>query len=147
MSSISNTNPVSNALAGDYSSLLGAASGTSTDFNSLFSQAMSAAKTPAQKAQVDFAQVQYSDLNVLSSMDDPSSSATDFSSIASLASILGGNSSPFSTPTWETDLANLLGPSSTAAQALNLDQQASLFSQSLFNNGLSSLGSSVNSLM
>jgi hypothetical protein len=147
MSSISNTNPVSNALASDYSSLLGAASGAATDFNSLFSQAMSAAKTPAQKAQVDFAQVQYSDLNVLSSMADPSSSATDFSSIASLASVLGGNSSPFSIPNWETDLANLLGPSSTAAQALNLDQQASLFSQSLFNNDLSSLGSSINSLM
>jgi hypothetical protein len=147
MSSISNTNPVSNVLANDYSSLLGAASGGITDFNSLFSQAMNAAKTPAQKAQVDFAQVQYSDLNVLSSMADPSSGSTDFSSIASLASILGGNSSPFSIPTWETDLANLLGPSSTAAQALNLDQQASLFSQSLFNNDLSSLGSSINSLM
>jgi hypothetical protein len=147
MSSISNTNSVSNALAGDYSSLLGTANGGVTDFNSLFSQAMSAAKTPAQKAQVDFAQVQYSDLNVFSSMADPSSSATDFSSIASLASILGGNSLPFSIPTWETDLANLLGPSSTAAQALNLDQQASLFSQSQFNNDLSSLGSSVNSLM
>jgi hypothetical protein len=147
MNSISSTNPVSNALASDYSSLLGAASGSSTDFSSLFSQAMSAAKTPTQKAQVDFAEAQYSDLNVLSSMADPSSSSTDPSSIASLAFILGNNNPPFSIPAWETDLANLLGPNSAAAQALNVDQQASLLSQSILNGGLSSLGSSVNSLM
>lgn len=147
MNSISSTNPVSNALASDYSSLLGAASGSSTDFSSLFSQAMSAAKTPTQKAQVDFAEAQYSDLNVLSSMADPSSSSTNPSSIASLAFILGSNNSPFSIPAWETDLANLLGPNSAAAQALNVDQQASLLSQSILNGGVSSLGSSVNSLM
>jgi len=147
MSSISSTNPVSNALASDYSSLLGAFGGSSTDFSSLFSQAMSAAKTPQQKAQVDFAEAQYSELNVLSSMADPSSSSTDLSSIASLASILGDNNTPFSIPTWETDLANLLGPNSAAAQALNADQQASLLSQSLLNGDLNSLGSSINSLM
>ncbi len=147
MSSIFSTNPVSGVLAGDYSSLLGAAGGSSTDFSSLFSQAMNAAKTPTQKAQVDFAETQYSDLNVLSSMADPSSSATNLSSIASLAFILGDTTSPSSIPAWETDLANLLGPNSTAAQALNVGQQASLLSQSILNGDLSSLGSSVNSLM
>src|SRR5665213_486869 len=145
MSSIFSTNPVSSALTSDYSSLLGAASGSSTDFSSLFSQAMNAVTTPAQKAQVDFAEAQYSDLNVLSSMANPSSTSTDLSSIASLAFILGDNNSPSSIPAWETDLANLLGPSSTAAQALNLDQQASLLSQSTFNGGLSSLGSGIDS--
>jgi hypothetical protein len=147
MSSFFPTNPVSSALASDYSSLLGAASGSSTDFSSLFGQAMNAAKTPTQKAQVDFVEAQYSDLNVLSSMADPSSASTDFSSIASLAFILGDTNSPSSIPAWETDLANLLGPNSTAAQALNLDQQASLLSQSILNGGLSSLGSSIDSLM
>ena len=147
MSSISSTNAVSNALSSDYSSLLGSVGGSSTDFSSLFSQAMSAATTPGQKAQVDFAEAQYSDLNTLYSMADPSSSSDDFSSLASLASILGGNTSPFSIPAWETDLANLLGPNSTAAQALSTGQQASLLSQSLLNGDLNSLGSSVDSLM
>ncbi len=147
MNSISSTNPVSNALSGDYSSLLGAFRADSTDFSSLFSQAMSAAKTPQQKAQVDFAEAQYSDLNVLSSMAVPSSGSSNLSSIASLASILGGDSSLFSIPAWETDLANLLGPNSAAAQALNVDQQASLLSQSLLNGDLNSLGSGVDSLM
>lgn len=147
MSSIFSSNPVSNALSGDYSSLLGAAGGSSADFSSLFSQAMSAAKTPSQKAQVDFAEAQYSDLNVLSSMADPSSGSTGLSSIASLAFILGDTNSPSSIPAWETDLANLLGPNSAAAQALNVDQQASLLSQSILNGDLNSLGSSVDSLM
>ena len=147
MSSISSTNGVSSAFNSDYSSLLGAISGGSTDMSSLFSQAMSAAKTPGQKAQVDFAETQYSDLNVLSSMADPSSSSDNLSSIASLASLLGGNSSSNSIPAWETDLANLLGPNSSAAQALNTYQQASLLSQSMLSGDLSSLGSTVNSIM
>jgi hypothetical protein len=148
MSSISSTNSVSNALASDYSSLLGAVGGSSTNFSSLFSQAMSVATTPAQQAQVDFAEAEYSNLNTLYSMGDTSSSSSsDLSSLASLASILGGNSSSSSIPAWETDLANLLGPNSTAAQALSTDQQASLLSQSLLNGDLNSLGSSVDSLM
>jgi hypothetical protein len=147
MSSISSTNPVSSAFTTDYNSLMGAVSGGSADFSSLFSQAMSAATTPGQKAQVDFAEAQYSDLNVLSSMADPSSSSDNFSSLASIASLLGGNTSSSSIPAWETDLANLLGPNSSAAQALSVDQQASLLSQSMLNGDLSSLGSSVNSLM
>jgi hypothetical protein len=147
MSSISSTNPVSSALASDYSSLLGAVGGSSTDFSSLFSQAMSAATTPSQQAQVDFEEAEYSNLNTLYSMSDTSSSSfSDLSSLASFASILGGDSSS-SIPAWETDLANLLGPNSTAAQALSTDQQASLLSQSLLNGDLNSLGSSVDSLM
>jgi hypothetical protein len=147
MSSITPTNALSNAVTSDYNSLLGAANGAdSTSFNSIFSQAMSEAKTPGQKAQVDFAETQLSDLNVLSSMSDPSSSSSDLTSLASLASLLGGNSSSSTTPAWETDLVNLLGPNSSAAQALSIDQQASLASQSLLNNDLSSLGSSINSL-
>jgi hypothetical protein len=141
MSSISSTNPVSNALASDYSSLLSAAGSSSSDFSSLFSQAMSAATTPQQQAQVDFDAAEYSNLNTLSSMADPSSGSDDLSSIASLASILGGNSSSSTIPAWETDLANLLGPNSSAAQALSTQQQASLLSQSLLNGDLSSLGS------
>jgi hypothetical protein len=148
MSSISSTNPVSNALANDYSSLAGAVGDSSSDFSSLFSQAMSAAKTPTQQAQVDFEEAEYNNLNVLSSMADGSSSdSSDLSSLASLASILGGSPSTSSIPAWETDLANLLGPDSTAAQAVSADQQASLLSQSILNDDLSSLGSSVDSLM
>lgn len=148
MSSITPANALSNAVTSDYNSLLGAANGAnSTSFNSIFSQAMSAAKTPGQKAQVDFAEAQMSNLNILYSMADPSSSdVNNFSSLASLAASLGGGSSPASIPAWETDLANLLGPNSSAAQALSIDQQASLVSQSLLNNDLSSLGSSINSL-
>lgn len=148
MNTISSNNAVSNALNSDYSSLLGSY-GASTDFGSIFSQAMSAATTPAQKAQVDLAQVQYSDLNVLASMGDGSSDGSDLSSLAGLASLLGGND-PFSAPpAWETQLASLLGPNSTAAQALSLDQQAALASQSLMNGDLSSLGSgsSIDSLI
>jgi hypothetical protein len=147
MSSVSSTNPVSNALSGDYSSLLGAVSGSSTDFSSLFSQAMNAATTPTQKAQVLFQETQYSNLNTLESMADPSSSSDNLSSLAGLASLLGGNTSTSSIQPWETELANLLGPNSAAAQALNVDQQASLLSQSMLNGDLSSLGSSVDSLM
>jgi hypothetical protein len=140
MNSISSTNPFSNALASDYSSLLSAA-GSSDNFSSLFSQAMSAATTPQQKAQVDFAETQYSNLNTLESMADPSSSSDDLSSIASLASILGGNGPTPTIPAWETELANLLGPNSAAAQALSTQQQASLLAQSLLNGDLDSLGS------
>jgi hypothetical protein len=149
MSSITPTNALSNAVTSDYNSLLGAATGAnSTSFNSIFSQAMSAATTPGQKAQVDFAEAQMSNLNILSAMADPSSSDTDdFSSLASLAASLGGGSSPAAIPSWETDLANLLGPNSDAAQALSVDQQASLASQSLLNNDLNSLGSSIDSVM
>jgi hypothetical protein len=147
MSSITPTNALSNAVTSDYNSLLGAANGAdSTSFNSIFSQAMSAATTPGQKAQVDFAETQMSDLNVLSSMSDPSSSSDDLTSLASLASLIGGNWSSSTVPDWETDLANLLGPSSSAAQALSIDQQASLASQSLLNDDLNSLGSGINSL-
>jgi hypothetical protein len=147
MNSISSANSASNAFVSDYSALLGSVGGSAAQFSSLFSQAMSAATTPGQKAQVDFAEVQFSNLNTLEAMADPSSSSTDLSSIASLASILGGNNSPFTIPAWETNLANLLGPNSTAAQALSLDQKASLLSQSMLNSNLSSLGSSINSLM
>ncbi len=148
MSSITPTNALSNAVTSDYNSLLGAANGAnSTSFNSIFSQAMNAATTPGQKAQVDFAEAQMSNLNILYSMADPSSSDSDnFSSLASLAASLGGGSSPASIPSWETDLANLLGPNSDAAKALSVDQQASLLSQSMLNGDLNSLGSSVNSL-
>ncbi|HXL72397.1 MAG TPA: hypothetical protein VN963_02120 [bacterium] len=148
MSSISSTNPVSNALASDYSSLADAVAGSSGDFSSLFSQAMSAATTPSQQAQVAFDETEYSNVNVLSSMADGSSSdSSDFSSLANLASLLGDNPTTPVIPAWETDLADLLGPSSTAAQALNLDQQASLLSQSMLNGDLNSLGSSIDSLM
>jgi len=148
MSSISSTNALSNALSSDYSSLLSAAGGSSVDSSSLFSQAMSAATTPTQKAEVDFAETQYSDLTTLSSMADPSSSSSDdFSSLASLASILGDNGSSSTIPAWETDLANLLGPNSDAAKALSVVQQSSLASQSIMNSDLSSLGSGVDSLM
>ncbi len=147
MNTITNSS-LTNVLNNGYSSLLGSY-GASANFGSIFSQALTAAKTPAQKAEVAFAQVQYSDLNVLASMDSGSSDSSNLSSLAGLASLLGGNDPFAAPPAWETQLASLLGPNSTAAQALNLDQQAALASQSLMNGNLSSLGSgsSVNSLI
>ena len=146
MDPISATNAFSSVLNSDNNALFSAVSGSS-DFSSVFSQAMSAAKTPGQKAEVDFEQTQFSDLNALYSMGDGSSdSSSDLSSFAGLASLMGSDSPFAAPPDWETQLASLLGPNSTAAQALNLDQQASLDSQSLLNGGLSSLGSSIDSL-
>lgn len=147
MNSITSTNSTSNSLSSDYSSLLSSAENGSSNFGSIFSQAMTAAKTPAQKAEVNMAEVQYSDLNTLSEMDDSSSDSSDMSSFASLASLIGGND-PFSSsvPSWETDLANLLGPDSDAAKALSAQQQASLALQSMFNGGLGTSGSAIDSL-
>ena len=143
MDSVSATNALSNAINSNYNSLIGSL-GASNSFGSVFSQALSQAKTPGQKAKLEFQQVQLSDLNTLFSMGSGDSS--NLSSFAGLASLLG-NDNPFAAPpAWESTLADLLGPDSTAAQALSLDQQAALASQSLFNGGLSSLGGNVNSL-
>jgi hypothetical protein len=146
MDPISATNAFSSALNSDNNALFSAVGGSS-NFSSIFSQAMSAAKTPGQKAMVEYDQARFSDLNALYSMGDGSSdSSSNLSSFAGLASLMGSGSPFAAPPAWETQLASLLGPDSTAAQALNLDQQASLASQSLLNGGLSSLGSSIDSL-
>lgn len=140
---MSSINPINTSIPlSDYSSLLGS-SGDSTSFDSIFTQAMSQATTPAQSAQIAMDETQYDDVNTLYSMADGSS---DSSGIGGLGSLLGTDGL-FNTPAWETDLANLLGPNSAAAQALSLGQQASVASQSLLNGDLNSLGSDVNSLI
>jgi len=118
---------------------------SSVGFGSVFNQAMAQAKTPADQAKVAWAEAEYSNQMSLSSMfADPTSS----SSLLGLASSLGGgNDSLFGLPSWAYQLEDLLGPNSTAAQAMSIDQQASLAAQSMLNQDLGSIGSSFNSLI
>jgi len=113
------------------------------NFSSVFSQAETQAKTPADQAKLDFIQTEYNNLNSLLSM------GSDASPLSIGSSMLGDlfNSGATSVPSWETDLANLLGPNSVAQQALNVNQQASLAAQSLLNQDLGSLGNSDSSLI
>ena len=138
---ISGTNSINSLLSAagaNSGSSLNALTGAS-DFGSIFSQAAAQAKTPADSAKIDWLQAEYSDLTTLFSMGDSSPS----SSMAGLFNLSGA----FSTPAWETDLERLLGQNSTIQQLVGIQNQASMITQSMLNNDLSSLGSNVNSVL
>jgi hypothetical protein len=129
----------------NYYSMLNSVMGSSS-FSSVLSQAAKAASTPQERAQVAFARTQWSNLNTLFTMADPSTSYSSGSSLMGMASLFGGNDL-FSLPSWADDVERLLGPDSTAAQAISIDRQASIASQSLINGLLNSSGSAVDSLL
>jgi hypothetical protein len=142
MNSVSSIDPGFSPM--DYSSLLKAAAGT-TSFSSVLSQAMKAASNPQERAQVAFAQTQFSNLNTLFAMADPTTSYSSGSALTGMASLFG-NGGLFSLPSWASDVERLLGPDSLASQAISIDRQASIASQTLMNNALNSFGSGVDSL-
>ena len=118
---------------------------SSVGFGSVINQAMAQAKTPADKAKVAWAEAELSNQTALSSMfADPSSPS---SLLGTAMDLSGASNDPFGLPSWAYDLERLLGPNSTAAQAMSIDQQASLAAQSLMNQDLNSLGGSVDSMM
>jgi hypothetical protein len=129
----------------DYSSLLSALGGDSLGSGGLFSQAMSQASTPRQKAQTAFLQVEYDNLNTLynavSGGSDPLTGSMndlmglDMGSLSSqlrqLATLLGLPSNPATTGT-----DNPLG--------LTENQIMGLQAQQLLNNDLASFGTDSN---
>jgi hypothetical protein len=119
--------------------------GSVSKFGSVFNQAMAQAKTPADQAKVAYAEAKFNNLMSLSSMfADPSSPSSLLGMGSSLSGAFGN---PFALPSWAYQLEGLLGPNSLAAQAMSIDQQASLVSQSMLNQGLNSLGGSFNSMI
>lgn len=139
-------NSSSGALS-DLNSFFGAMGGNGAAFGNVFSQALSQAKTPAQAAQIDWLQAEYSDLTDLANMGSGSSSGT----LGGLGTgDLFGVGGALSLPSWTQDAANLLGGNSIAQQALSAQQMAAFQLQSQFNQSLAnfgSTGSSVDSLI
>jgi hypothetical protein len=149
---INGLNSIDNAIlsSGSGGGLLSGLDG-SPSFDSIFSQAMSQAQTPAQKAQVALQEVQYDNLNTLYDAVSGNSSDSLFgSSLGMLATDLGSVSSQLS------QLEQWLGigsgsTASSAPPALDMNTALSLEAQQLINNDIASFGtdgsSGINSLV
>lgn len=133
--------------SGSSDSLLGALGGSSS-FDSIYTQAMNQAKTPADKAKAAFLKVQFDNLNTLYSAVNGSNSSDSlfggsddslFGSVSSLAMDLG------SVPAQVNQLEQQLGltPSSTssASSASNTNAALGLEAGMLLNNDLANFGS------
>jgi hypothetical protein len=150
---ISGTNPINNnsslSSAANTESLLSALGGSSTPFDSVFTQAMNQATTPAAKAEDALLEVQYTDLNTLynavSGGDSSSGSLLGGSSTASLALDLGSVSAQVSQLEQQLGITpSSSGTSSTTGSqaASNTDAALGLQAGLLYNQDLSGLGSS-----
>jgi hypothetical protein len=122
----------------DFGSLFNALGGNAIGFGSVFSQAMSQAKTPAQAAKIDWLQAEYSDLMDLSNIGSGSGSALGSFGMGDLFSTGG----PFGLPAWATDAERLLGGDPNVQQLTSSYQQAAFALQSQFNQSLANFGSS-----
>lgn len=144
LNGLNSSDPLFGGTSDPLANILSNPTDSTTNFGSVFNQAMAQAKTPAQQAQVAWDQAQYNDQMALSSMfADPNSPSSLMSTAMDLS---GASNNSFGLPSWAYTLEGLLGPNSTAAQAMSLNQQASLAAQSLLSQDLNSLGGSVNSL-
>ncbi len=153
---ISGTNPISNnnsLLSNSSTDSLLSALGGSTSFDSIFTQAMNQAKTPAAKMQDALLEVQYNDLNALynavsGDSSDDSSDPLLSSSTDSLALDLGSVSSQVSQLEQElgiTPSTSGTSSSSSASSASNMNAALGLQAQMLLNNDLANFGSSSDS--
>ena len=141
---INGLNSIDSLFSSGSSDSLAAALGGSNSFDSIFTQAMNQAQTPAQKAQTAFLEVQYKDLNTLYGAVSGNSTDSLFgSTTASLGLDLGSLSAQLN------QLENLLGTGSSAnntgaapnSQPLsNTNAALGLESQMLLNNDLASFG-------
>lgn len=144
-------NPISSS---DLSSLLSSNSpdplasalGGSSSFDSIFTQAMNQATTPAEKLEDAFLEVEYSDMNALYAAvsGDDTSTSSIFGSIGSLASDLGSASAQLSQ--LEQALGLSTSSSSSGTQpASNMGAALGLEAQQLMNNDLASFGTDTGS--
>jgi hypothetical protein len=146
---INGINPIDSLFSSGSSDSLAEALGGSNSFDSVFTQAMNQAQTPAQKAQTAFLEVQYNDMNTLySAVSGDSTDSLFGSSTATLGLDLGSLSAQLN------QLENLLGTGSSsngAGPASNTNAALGLESQELLNNDLASFGtdgsSSINALV
>jgi hypothetical protein len=131
--------------ANDTNSLLNALGGSSSTFDSVFTQAMSQAKTPAEKMQDALLEVQYNNLNTLYNAvsGDDSSDNSLLSSTNSLAMDLGSVSGQV------TQLEQQLGLTPTATSTpqspSNMNAALGLEAQMLENQNLANFGSDSSS--
>ena len=130
---INGTNPIDSLFSnnGSLSSATGLFGMSPTDFSNLFDQAMAQAKTPADQAQLDMLQTQYSDLNTLSDMFSDSSGSVLGPDMGGLFSTGGA----FGLPSWTTSAESLLGNDPNVQSLMALSQQASLLAQTGFSSG------------
>ncbi len=145
---ISGTNPINNnnsiTSANNTDSLLSALSGGSTSFDSIFSQAMSQAKTPGQKAQVALEGVEYNNLNTLyNAVSGNNSSDSLLSSTNSLAMDLGSVAGQVSQ--LEQELGMTPTPTTTPQSPTDMNSALGLEAQMLENQNLANFGNSGDS--
>jgi|GEM_PF-2046070 len=150
--SINSNNNNSLISANDTSALLSALGSGASSFDSIFSQAMSQATTPADKAKTAFQQVQFDNLNTLYSAVNGTNSTDSlfggsndslFGSVGSLAMDLG--SVPAQVNQLEQQLGLIPASGNQLSGALNTNQALSLEAQMLQNQNLASFGSNNSS--
>lgn len=130
-------NPIDSLFSNGVSSPTSGLFGAPVNFGTTFDQAMTQAKTPADKAKVAFIQTKFARINALAGMfSDPQTSLLGFG-----AEELFGIGGPMGLPSWVYDAQRLLGKDSNVSQLVGLSQQAAFLAESNFNHSLSSLGS------
>jgi hypothetical protein len=150
---INGINPINSLFSSGSSDSLAEALGGSNSFDSIFTQAMNQAQTPAQKARTAFLEVQYNDMNTLyGAVSGDSTDSLFGSSTGALGLDLGSLSAQLN------QLENLLGtgssngtaPASGSPALSNTNAALGLESQELLNNDLATFGtdgsSSINTL-
>ena len=135
-----------NSLLSSYSTdPLASALGGSSSFDSIFTQAMNQATTPADKLKDAFLEVEYSDMNALYAAvsGDNNTAESVLGSIGSLATDLGSVSAQLS----QLEQALGLPSSSTATSqpASNMGAALGLEAQMLLNNNLANFGTDTGS--
>lgn len=125
-------------------SVFQALGGNALAFGQTFTQAMNQAKTPADKAKVQWLQAEYGILTDLNNLGNGGGVMGMMGLGGSLDSAL------FGVPSWASDVQRLLGSDSNVGQAITAQQQMAFAMQSAFNQNLASFGStgsSINSLI
>ena len=115
--------------------------GNALAFGDTFSQALSQAKTPGDKAKVKWLQAEYGVLTDLQNLGNGGSSLGMLGLGASM-----DNGGLFGMPSWASDVQRLLGSDSNVGQAISTEQQMAFALQNQFNQSLASFGSSGNSV-
>lgn len=138
---MNNINPIdtlfSNAVSNPTSGLFG----SPVNFGTAFDQAMTQARTPADKAKVAFIQAKFTQQMVLADMfSDPKTSALGFG-----GNELFGVGGPMGLASWAYDAQRLLGKDSNVSDLIGLSDQAAFLAQTRFNHALSSFGSTSSS--
>ncbi len=134
---MNNVNPINSLFSGGGSHATSGLFGSPVNFGNTFDQAMTQARTPADKAKVAFIQAKFTQQNILASMfSDPHTSMLGFG-----ANELFGTGGPFGLASWVYDAQRVLGNNSDVSKLIGLGEQAAFLAQSNFNHQLSSLGS------